>query len=316
MDAIHRAAEACWKQDAHSYGPPELSSCSTLASIGSCRRHSRHSTPLDLSRCANLVPAGTGSESLRAAMLDAAPHSKLITHDHSLRAEHVRNLTGGNMVRCFVISLRDPADRLSSGFRWEGNMPAFVWWSRTLVDPGLGDTQRSAGRFVDALRDSAHDDHAYASAQYDHSALRTLMSRPTGSHAALVQPPGSGSLFLVSQLDHLRGIDCGRGDVLRVVCTERFAESWADIRADDTSGSTARRSPLHLNERTGTDNASIAKWGLPVSLLRTGVMSPEALLRKSWLTAQQRSYVREELYPWDTALHALWCGGAGGPDAR
>ena len=68
------------------------------------------------------------------------------------------------------------------------------------------------------------------------------------------------------------------------------------------------RPTVHLNRRTGTGNASKSKWDLPFSLLRTGVISAETLMQKSLLTVEQQRYVREQLYPWDTALHALWCG--------
>ena len=62
----------------------------------------------------NLAPAGTGSETLSAA-LHAADAKGLWHHSHDVRPIH--GIRKGK--RCFIMTLRDPAARLASGWRFD-----------------------------------------------------------------------------------------------------------------------------------------------------------------------------------------------------
>lgn len=102
---------------------------------------------------------------------------------------------------------------------------------------------------------------------------------------------GQAANFLVSQLDYLRGLDCGARHELHIVCTESFDFDWQQL---------------------------LRTFGLASGSAEGGAArSATAPTRHNWRSAEKRAgalseadaaFVRECLYPWDAKLHALVCG--------
>ena len=79
-----------------------------------------HQSGMALSKCVNLSPAGTGTTSLWHALRavreetgEGPPQTtNQLIHSHQQRAENVN-------ASCFVVTVRDPMQRLVTGFAWE-----------------------------------------------------------------------------------------------------------------------------------------------------------------------------------------------------
>lgn len=167
--------------------------------------------------CALLLPAGTGTQSLHdlmATVLGRARSTVYVDHRHSVRMtaswwkdyqKRQFPQIKGPAVRapkCFVMSLRDPAARLRSGF-------AFVsrhGWGTTKSETTAWVKKPSAAAktyrgFIAAMRDPENQDHRFAQAMYWSSVSKPGQLRHPRPWDAVL----GGNNFLVSQLDYLRG---------------------------------------------------------------------------------------------------------------
>ena len=183
----------------------------TADRLQSCRARVDSTTLLG---CALLLPAGTGTQSLHDLMttvLGSARHAQYVHHLHHVRmtawwegnrAMHLprigHNVSAAPAPKCFLMSLRDPAARLRSGF-------AFV--SRHGWGPGLSQqvawpsaAAKTYRGFVAAMRDPGNPDHRFAQALYWSSVSKPAQREPRHWDSVL-----GGLNFLVSQLDYLRG---------------------------------------------------------------------------------------------------------------
>ena len=189
----------------------------TADGLRSCRARVNSTTLLG---CALLLPAGTGTRSLHelmATVLGSARSTVYAHHRHSVRMtaswwkqyrqRQFPQIRGPAVPapKCYIMSLRDPAARLRSGF-------AFM--SRHGWCPGLSQTtawvkKPSAAAmtyrgFVSAMRDPENRDHRWAQAIYGSSvSIQAGTGAPVSS--ALPRCAWGILIFLVSQLDYLRG---------------------------------------------------------------------------------------------------------------
>ena len=89
-----------------------------------------------------------------------------------------------------------------------------------------------------------------------------------------------GNVFLVSQLDYLRHINCSRTEV-QFICNEQFQQDWTRVTS-----------------LFGLHNASLVTANNRSSFIHdTG----------SALGPREARLWRECLYPWDAHLHAMLC---------
>ena len=247
-----------------------------------------------LASCANLAVAATGSESLTVLL-----HAAGSTHAHHAHRERIQTLSHRH-AKCFIATIRDPAERLESGFRFDANNSVSPANSLSLAFGSLS-------AFLHALRNDSSPLHARARLIYERSVVnpsegfqRTISTSPTcwaaGQALRTARPHASasciGSNFLVPQVDYLRGADCARLE-LHLLCTPRLSEEWSALRqAFDTDAPAtplqAHRSSYHGHHRSQQYSAET--------------------LRRSRLTESERAYVRECLYPHDTRLYGTWCG--------
>ena len=87
---------------------------------------SRHRSGTHISECAHIAPAGTGTGSLSAALHLTARDDKRRRAPLYLAHDHNKQISSVPSSRCFVMTLRDPAERLMSGFR-HGGWPWPLW---------------------------------------------------------------------------------------------------------------------------------------------------------------------------------------------
>ena len=248
---------------------PHLETGAVRAHVnGIARNHARN-----LSACMNLAPAGTGSQSLSDA-LTAATGGGQWHHDHFRR---IGAASAREAARCFIVTIRDPAERLASGFHYLNRF----WRGPTLV--------KTSADFVAAARDPGHAAHAEVIQFYSESvAWPKPVSFRIESWDALTTCARPGPLrlgdlcfFLTSQLDFLRGFRPAV-DELHAVCTEEFDADW---------------------------NALMQHFGLPsLPVTHRHAWNDGKRRRLADVRAEDAAFVRECLYPWDVRLHRELCG--------
>ena len=251
-----------------------------------------------LSDCANLAPAGTGTMTLYEQALSAAPAGRQWKHSHDRR---IRS-PGLENVSCFIITLRDPAARLESGFRYDTSH----WFSHELdrvfrqgepVMPATTD-------FVAAFRNGSTGD-AWA------GVMRTFLgsaSHPlaTVSGAEAGAQERAGSNFLMSQLDYFRDYHGPRAptktraQVMHVLCTERFDEEWSALLSRRFGIKEAKA--YHTNDRAADPKGAAARGGV-----RNGHYQAPPV---TGLSDEDAGFVRKCMFPWDALLHARLCDGS------
>lgn len=204
----------------------------TADGLRSCRARA-HSTAL--LGCALLLPAGTGTQSLHDLMttvMGSARHAQYVHHLHHVRMTawwkenrergrdpHLPRSEAGRKTpapKCFIMSLRDPAARLRSGF-------AFVsrhgWGGGLLGLVALPSAEaKTYDGFVAAMRDPENRDHRFAQAIYWSSVSKPAQREPRHWDSVL-----GGYNFLVSQFDYLRGWErhCTERGEIHFMCAPR-----------------------------------------------------------------------------------------------
>ena len=168
--------------------------------------------------CANLAVAGTGSSAL-LFLLNRAVSSFVdepktnfsrdcsggcrgfVSHRHRLRAGALHNLGA----TCFVVTVRDPAERLVTAMAWEA--VSYRGSAPRLFAPQLHlDTPTAV---VDAFRRQEHEGH---------DLVRGLFNRSLAND------------FLVPQSSYVEDVRALPGVVrLHLLCTERLAEQWKEF---------------------------------------------------------------------------------------
>lgn len=300
-------------------------------SVQDILRHQRRRPRAHLSQCVNIAIAGTGSTTLASWLQQRSIHAHhnhiLDTWDKLLQWDKLQG--SPQPPRCAIVTLRDPARRLESGARFE----LFE------VHRHIGPLASEAGRFlhptnaratrtrelIDCLERCANDasngttpnatgcDRPCSAAGRGmlrlYQASAAMHSWPHGLNVQGLSGPTSGSFFLISQLEYLRGLDLLNDSApdVHFLCTERMAEMWESLvsrigrfAADASDADTAK-----LDSRQNRSASSKA----------TLVVRPDQyqrMLNNTRLDARTEAFVRESMFPWDTRLHEAVCGrGAG-----
>ena len=280
---------------------PELELVSSAEGLARCTTARQG---VGLSGCAALLPAGTGSASLRASLRAATGRSVVGSHGNSIavldrlqqQLRHTGNRSQARFWPCFVMTLRDPASRLASAFRYDATRGSSGRVSPGRSPPLIASRPRNDGLvarlgsadpnvFVDALRDPVHPRHATALLMLKASYANPRWVQPLATPPTL---PG-GSPFLVSQLEPLRGLDCDAHEV-HFLCTENFDRDWASL-INSLGGHHAFLLPRNASHHE--------HWR---SVGQGQAASPS-------LTAANRAFLEAEVFPQDAALHRRVCGG-------
>lgn len=282
-----------------------------------------------LASCMNLAPAGTGTTSLFRHLLrvhnlsverdlrrpppsrDAAPW---VHHNHSIRADSSLFSNGSRPAPCLLITLRDPVERLQSGWRYlqlpsarlaggtnraaGSRQPLERPTSRAPSRPNLSSAQRptaTAGR--PSLRPGARHAQAqprsgrYAWTRNLSSFVSALRDAAHPSHAearlhyANRLAHRAPNPYLIRQRDYVQAADCAVQE-LHVICTDQFDRDWNAL-ARSFGAHELIDAKIHSNARSRLERGT-AEFAL----------APD-----------EAAYVREVLYPEDTQLYARFCSG-------
>ena len=186
---------------------------------------SRHRRGIRFSQCANLSPAGTGTTTITDAFLRS--QNPFTAHSHVRAISELAR----NAIRCFVITVRDPAARIHSG----------------LTGPG----EAMSHRFNITAR----------------ALLRRLRNGTTPANWATAWRWHYGvGVYFRSQHENLEGLDCNEME-LHVLCTCSMEGDWAALRekfgAQDWGSALPSLDGLHLNHRGGEKhNHGHATWSM------------------------------------------------------
>ena len=197
-------------------------------------RMSQHRSGVALSKCINLSPAGTGTTSLWHALRAVREESEKppqttipLIHSHQLRAENVN-------ASCFVVTVRDPSQRLVTGFAWEqafASTPAgraLIPASRLVTKP-----TPSPEEWVRAAQSGTPN----VVMLYNRSSTPDLQrwesrTDAIGGHRLL-----NGNIFLVPAASYVSGVLGVTAVEVHFLCTNRLEHDWqALVSRFDASG--------------------------------------------------------------------------------
>ena len=277
------------------------------------------SASTSLRAAGNLAPAGTGSSSLYASLRALSPTNTRLHHSHGWRIGMAVGcydippaVEGGERPHpcgphtcctcphcnrtetaaptphaerpAYVMTLRDPAARFESMVlyalsEWRRGGPATTC---TICSVNRF-RWRSARAYLDDFRNSSAARHREAVKEY-----RSSVARPHFSHR--VGTIFGGNNLMTAQADYLRNLNCSEASA-DFVCQERFDADWAALVRADGSLDPATQASV-VNEQR-----------------RSAAAHPDDVAA-SRLSAEDASFVRRCMWPWDARLHALACGGA------
>ena len=104
------------------------------------------------------------------------------------------------------------------------------------------------------------------------TALRVSKNNPRRLNGRFSVPAHPGNLFLINQLDYLRGLDCSATQ-LYYVCTERLSADWsALLRASSYNASTIIESDIktHAHQRSNASDGELTAMASPDRSCRGG----------------------------------------------
>ena len=233
-----------------------------------------------LQGCGLLLPAGTGCTSLGTSLANLTNRSEASWHiggqKHTVTFRHVRLAERP----CAVMTVRDPYERLRSGFRYDSAHMRQVDYA-TLVSNYQ--KRRTLHELLDAFRDPSAPGHDTVRSMYNHSVMHP-MCNSVGDRCvrkrSLEKPM---NLFMWSQSAYLLDDAGAFVPSVHFVCTNTFASSWRGLLSD-----------------FGVDS------GVPAAHALSGRRATSSALPYDDADAR---FVRTCLFPWDTYLNQRLCGG-------
>ena len=240
-----------------------------------------------LKGCGLLLPAGTGGTSLATGLANLTNTSQFSWY---IGGHHQKHMVTFRQVRltkrpCALMTVRDPYERLRSGFRYD---TAHLHRGTGQRSGLLSNFQkrRTLRELLDAFRNPNAPGHATVMDMYSNSVLHPMCNSNKDRCVHKRSPEKPMNLFLLSQTAYLFDDDDAAGSVpsIHFLCTNDYAASWRHLLAD-----------------FGIESSVPAAYALS----GRAPAAPEAL---PYDEADAR-FVRTCLFPWDTYLYQRVCGG-------
>lgn len=233
-----------------------------------------------LQACGLLLPAGTGGTSLATGLGNLTNRSEaswyIGNQKHTVTFRHMR-LTKRP---CAVMTVRDPYERLRSGFRYDTAHMRQVDYA-TLTSNYQ--KRRTLHELLNAFRDPSAPGHATVRSMYNHSVLHPMCNSVKDQCVRKRTAEKPWNIFMWSQSAYLLDDSNASVPSVHFLCTNAYASSWRGLLADFEIDSSVP--PAYaLSGRKATTSA------LPYD------------------DADAR-FVRDCLFPWDTHLYQRVCGG-------
>ena len=232
----------------------------------------------DLQACGLLLPPGTGTTSLATGLGNLTNRSEAswyLGQKHTVTFRHVR-LTERP---CAVMTVRDPYERLRSGFRYDTAHMHQVDYA-TLVSNYQ--KRRTLRELLDAFRDPSAPGHDTARSMYNHSVLHPMCNADGDRCVRKRLPEKPMNVFMWSQSAYLLDDAGPFVPSVHFVCTNAYAASWRGLLAD-----------------FGVESS------VPAAHALSGRRPTASALPHDDADAR---FVRNCLYPWDAYLNQLACG--------
>ena len=255
-------------------GPGWNATCLVATILGIARCGHRASTT-SLGQCMNLAPSGSGTRTLFHALL---PHSKLARHDHLRTIERVAAERNDN-ASCFIITLREPVERIEAGFHDTHGGPCVV---------------------NDIVKSCRIDDVA---------TNWTLKARTKPCHqredflGRTRRESGSTTVFSMPTMYYLLGNECATGrHEIHSLCTRTLT--------DDLSA---------LFSRFGAQNAEVVSVFSQFGNITKLTQARSSDLTQAQLSVLNRTTIHDQalrdwvnyvMFPADTALYQTLCTGS------
>ena len=249
-----------------------------------------HKRGRELQTCGTLLPAHTGTSRLAWTV---SQRSRFARHLHQDFFEDQY----GRGARCFFMTVRDPVARLQSAFSFEKSH--VNWGQDQHLNSNIRHT-KSPGHFVRLLRDGKEARPDVRTPQRQAAVVKIFNGslhghRRWGQRGREVLH--TGNYGLIPQLDYLRGLE-GRADVeLHLVCQNQLdrhldaawrkfepGQALPPLPPEEAAKSTSQHKTTLHNKYAGD---------------------------RTWLrlTADERAYVRECMFPGDAELARRLCHG-------
>ena len=236
-----------------------------------------------LKGCGLLLPAGTGCTSLGTSLGNLTNRTEASWYLGGHQQKHLVTFRHVRLTKrpCALMTVRDPYERLRSGFRYDiAHLHRSTGQRSGLISNFQ--KRRTLRELLDAFRNPNATGHATVMDMYNHSVLHPTCNSFNDRCVQKQTPEEPMNMFLLSQSAYL--LDDGGAFVpsIHFLCTNDYAASWRNLLADfgiDSSVPAAHA----LSGRRPTSDA------LPYD------------------DADAR-FVRDCLFPWDAFLHQRVCG--------
>ncbi len=231
--------------------------------------------------CGLLLPAGTGGTSLATGLGNLTHRGEVswyiggIGYKHLVTFRHVR-LTNRP---CALMTVRDPYERLRSGFRYDTAHKRDVHHTALISHHSR---RRTLHELLDAFRNVTAPEHAMVMSMYNHSVTSPTCRSDEDQCIRKRTPETPMNPFLHSQSAYLLDDSNGSMPSIHFLCTNNYASSWRKLLAD-----------------FGIES------NVPPALALSG-RAPVPSDALPYADADAR-FVRECLYPWDAHLYQRVC---------
>ena len=232
-----------------------------------------------LQACGLLLPPGTGTTSLATSLgnlTNRSEESWYLGQKHSVTFRQVR-LTERP---CAVMTVRDPYERLRSGFRYDKAHMHHVDYA-TLTSSYQ--SRRTLRELLHAFRNSSAPGHATVRRMYNHSVIHPACNSEADRCVRKRSLEKPMNPFLWSQSAYLLDDPGVPVPSIHFLCTNNYVASWQDLLVDFEIQS-----------------------NVPAAHALSG-RAPAASDTLPYDDADAR-FVRNCLYPWDTYLNQRLCG--------
>lgn len=237
--------------------------------------------------CGLLLPAGTGCTSLGTSLANLTNRSEASWYIGGHHQKHMVTFRHVRLTKrpCALMTVRDPYERLRSGFRYDTAHLHRGTGQRSGLISNF-QKRRTLRELLDAFRDPNAPGHATVMDMYNHSVLHPTCNSDEDRCVRKRTPEKPMNLFLLSQSAYLLDDDDGGAPAPSVhfVCTKTYASSWSGLLAD---------------------------FGIESNVPPTHALSGRAPATSEPLPYDEADarFVRDCLYPWDAYLNERLCGG-------
>jgi hypothetical protein len=270
----------------------------------------------NISECANVAVAHTGSTHLQSKMLLLSEHAH---HDHDF---DVGTLYGRG-IRCFVLTIRDPADRLVSAFNFDlkRHHPVMLSWNHYGAASPKDFVNRLRVRINDTDCSRRTDAGPPAGIFFNRSDAESRWKASRDSRWKWNNsgfpwfdwPRLDGFYGMLPQVRHLQGATLSTDVRLHFLCTSRFSVDWSALLlsgpADVRVAKPCRKLGPHAACEDGVRKYTLVpvrQWLNTSSTAHTNAAATKH--RFNQLDAEDADFVRRCLWPEDAWLHERLCG--------